>query len=214
MFNSITGVVTAKLPQAVCIDTNGIEWEISVPGSALDAMPHVGEKARVYTWLSHREDAMSLYGFATPEDRALFLDLLKVDGIGARGALKILSAISGDQLERALEAEDITRLETVPGIGKKTAQKMMLALRGKLSLHLSGKAAPGQPAENPLAAPWHDVIVGLSNMGYDRRDCEAVIIRLSSQLAKDGASGFAGQSKNAQEEVLLRRAIVELAHER
>jgi Holliday junction DNA helicase RuvA len=157
---------------------------------------------------------MSLYGFASPEDRALFFDLLKVDGIGAKGALKILSAISSDQLERALDSEDITRLETVPGIGKKTAQKMMLALKGKLSLHLSGNLAKGQAPENPLAEPWHDVIVGLSNMGYDRRDCEAVIIRLSSQLAKDSASGFAEQTKNAQEETLLRRAIVELANER
>ena len=156
---------------------------------------------------------MSLFGFASPEDRALFLDLLKVDGIGAKGALKILSAISSDQLERALEDEDITRLETVPGIGKKTAQKMMLALKGKLSLH-SGKAAPGQAIENPLAMPWHDVIVGLTNMGYASRDCEAVIIRLAGQFAKDSASGFAELTKNAQEEMLLRRAIVELANER
>jgi Holliday junction DNA helicase RuvA len=213
MFNSITGVVTAKLPQAVFIDTNGIEWEVNVPGNTLDILPHVGEKARVFTWLSHREDAMSLYGFASPEDRALFFDLLKVDGIGAKGALKILSAISSDQLERALDTGDITRLETVPSIGKKTAQKMMLALKGKLSLS-SGKAAPGQIAENPLAEPWHDVIVGLSNMGYDRRDVETVIIRLSSQLAKDSTTDWTKQTKNAQEEMLLRRAIVELANER
>jgi Holliday junction DNA helicase RuvA len=213
MFNSITGVITAKLPQAVFIDTGGIEWEIAAPGNTLDALPHVGEKARVFTWLSHREDVMSLYGFASPEDRALFFDLLKVDGIGAKGALKILSAISPDQLERALEDEDITRLETVPGIGKKTAQKMMLALKGKLSLS-SGKAAPGQIAENPLAEPWHDVIVGLSNMGYDRRNVETVIIRLAEQLTKDSLSDFTKQTKNVQEETLLRRAIVELAHER
>ena len=72
------------------LETSGIEWDIAVPDSALDVFPPVGSEARVYTWLLHREDTMKIFGFPTPQDRALFLDLLKVDGVGSRGALKIM----------------------------------------------------------------------------------------------------------------------------
>ncbi len=201
MLNSLTGTITAKLPQTLHLDVSGIEWDIAIPDSSLDSLPPVGSQARVFTWLLHREDAMRLFGFASPEERGLFLDLLKVDGVGAKGALKIMSGIAPRQLAQALDSEDLARLERLPGVGRKTAQKMMLALKGKLSFGDS-------PVERPAAAGrWQDVAQALVDMGYDRRDCEAVLSRLEQELATE----LADKAPSQQEELLFRRAIVELA---
>jgi Holliday junction DNA helicase RuvA len=201
MFNSLSGTLTAKFQRTIYLETGGVEWEIAVPDSALDALPHIGERARVYTWLYHREDQMSLFGFPSPEDRLLFLDLLKVDGIGAKGALKIMSSISSEQLRKAIDDEELARLEAVSGIGKKTAQKMMLALKGKLTFSQTAKADE--------IKPWHDIVSALADMGYDRRDAEAVVTRLDGKLSAD--AGFAAMTREAKEETLFRRAITELA---
>lgn len=202
MFNSLTGTITAKLPQTVHLDTSGIEWDIAVPDSSLDSLPPVGSQARIFTWMLHREDTMKLFGFASPQERALFLDLLKVDGVGAKGALKIMSGITPAQLTQALDSEDLAQLERLPGVGKKTAQKMMLALKGKLSFGDS-------PVPRPTATTsrWQDVVQALVDMGYDRRDCEAVLARLEQELAQE----LKDKAPSQQEEFLFRRAIVELA---
>ena len=83
MFNSITGIITYKFSQTLCIQTHGLEWELTAPLTTLDALPPAGEEAKVYTWLYHREDSMKLFGFATVNERAVFLDLMKVEGVGA-----------------------------------------------------------------------------------------------------------------------------------
>lgn len=202
MFNSLRGTITAKLPQSLHLENSGIEWSISVPDSSLDSLPPVGSEARIFTWLLHREDAMKLFGFASAEERSLFLDLLRVDGVGAKGALKIMSGISPQQLSRALDSEDLAQLERLPGVGKKTAQKMMLALKGKLSF---GETAPSRQA--PTTSRWQDVLQALTDMGYDRRDCDAVLSRLEQDLATE----LKDKTPSQQEEFLFRRAIVELA---
>jgi Holliday junction DNA helicase RuvA len=201
MFNSLSGTLTAKFPRTIYLETGGVEWEIAVPDSALDMIPRVGEQARIYTWLYHREDQMSLFGFPSPEDRLLFFDLLKVDGIGAKGALKIMSSISSEQLRKAIDNEELAKLEAVSGIGKKTAQKMMLALKGKLTFPQSAKAGE--------TSPWRDIISALADMGYDRRDAEAAVMRLDEKLSAD--ADFAAMTREAKEETLFRRAITELA---
>jgi Holliday junction DNA helicase RuvA len=206
MFNSLRGTLTAKLPHSVYLDTGGVEWEIAVPAPALNALPPVGETARLYTWLLHREDAMALFGFASAEDRALFLDLQKVEGVGPKAALKIMSSIPSRQLIRALDDGDLSRLETVSGIGKKTAQKMLLALKGKLTLNAGGGSGSGG---NPAATPWQDVVSALVNMGHDRRDCETAVARLAETLNDDAE--FSALNRTAQEDFLFRRALRELA---
>lgn len=203
MFNSLCGIVTSKQPQSMYLETSGIEWDIAVPDSALDVFPPVGSEARVYTWLLHREDTMKLFGFPTPQDRALFLDLLKVDGVGSRGALKIMSHISPQQLSEALDSEDLSTLEKLPGVGKKTAQKMMLTLKGKLAF--SSGTAPAVPVRD--ASPWQDVITALVDMGYEKRSCEEVVHRLEQTLSQE----LQGKSRAKQEELMFSRAIVELA---
>ncbi len=205
MFNSLYGTITAKLPQTIYLETDGIEWDIAVPDTTLDTLPPVGERARVYTWLYHREDAVKLFGFATAADRLLFLDLLKVDGVGAKGALKIMSGIAPRQLVEALDSEDLSQLERLPGVGKKTAQKMMLTLKGKLAL--SADSGRGSVQRSPSAAKWQDVITALADMGYDKKVCEETIDRLKPILAAE----LDGKNKATQEELMFRRAIVELA---
>lgn len=202
MFNSLTGTITAKLPQTVHLDTSGIEWDLSVPDSSLDSLPPVGSQARIFTWMLHREDTMKLFGFASHQERSLFLDLLKVDGVGAKGALKIMSGISPQQLTQALDSEDLAQLERLPGVGKKTAQKMMLALKGKLSF--GDSPVPRSAAAN---SRWQDVVQALVDMGYDKRDCEAVLARLEQELVPE----LKDKAPSQQEEFLFRRAIVELA---
>lgn len=212
MFNSLTGLITGKYPQKLFLTTNGIEWDIVMPDTSLDALPHVGEEARVFTYLQHTEAAMTLFGFASERDRALFFDLLKVDGVGPKSAVKIMSSIALEQLVVALDDGNLAALEKIPGLGKKTAQKMLLALKGKLTLDEGGAK---QTVAQTRGGEYADVIVSLANMGYDRRDVEAVIGRLADELGKvpaaAGEKAFKDMVPSAKEELLFRRAIVELA---
>ena len=204
MFNSIKGVITAKFPKQVFIETGGVEWDICVPDSNLDLLPHVGEEGKIYTWLNHTDKVMDLYGFASADERSIFFDLLKVDGIGAKGAVKIMSAVSSSRLTDVLERGDIEMLEKIPGVGKKTAGKMMLALKGKLSISqtidtISVKAP----------TPFSDVVTSLASIGYDKRLVEQKIAVLVEKLSAD--ESFASKTQNEKEELLFRQAIVELA---
>ena len=203
MFNSLKGIITAKIPQNLLLETGGIEWDISVPDTTLDSLPVVGETAKIYTWLQHREDSMKLFGFSSAEERAVFLDLLKVDGVGTKGALKIMSGITLNQLLQALDSEDLAQLERLPGVGKKTAQKMMLTLKGKLTLE-SNRISPKQ-TNVPLQ--WQDLIDALTSMGYEKRSCEEVINKLEQQLVSE----LEGKTQTEKEGILFRKAIVELA---
>jgi Holliday junction DNA helicase RuvA len=198
MFNSLTGIITAKLPQTIYLQTEGLEWDISIPDTDLDALPSVSAEAKIYTWLYHKEDAMKVFGFATAESRSVFLDLLKVDGVGPKAALKILSNLAYANLVKALDEEDMGVLESVSGIGKKTAQKMMLSLKGKLTLSSSNTA--GKEKKNE----WEDVITALTQMGYEKKSCEEVIVKISTSLDPS-------LPRSAKEEFLFRNAIVELA---
>lgn len=204
MFNSIKGIITAKFPKQLFLEVNGIEWDICVPDSNLDKMPHVGEEARVFTWLNHTDKVMDLYGFSSAEERDLFFDLLKVDGVGPKGAVKIMSSVSSGRLSDVLDRGDLDMLEKIPGVGKKTAGKMMLALKGKLKMHQNETvvrvAAP---------SPYGDLITSLQAMGYDKRQVEGVVARLADEMNKD--PGFASKSQKDREELLFRKVIVELA---
>jgi Holliday junction DNA helicase RuvA len=204
MFNSISGIITGKFPKQLFIENNGIEWDICVPDSNLDMFGTVGSEARVFTWLSHTDVSMALYGFASAEERSLFFDLLKVDGIGAKGAVKIMSSVSSGRLTEVLENGDLEMLEKIPGVGKKTAGKMLLALKGKLSLSSTVRVVDlGKNAE------FSDVIDSLSSMGYDKKLVEQKVLQLVEVLKGD--KDFASKSQKEKEDILFRRVIVELA---
>jgi Holliday junction DNA helicase RuvA len=193
MFNSIRGIITEKSIDSVFILSGGVEWDISAPGFDIDSLPAVGEEGRVFTWLLHREDLMKLYGFADVRRRATFLELLKVEGIGPKGAIKIMGGISQEDLEKALETEDLARLELVPGLGKKTAQKMLLALKGKLAKLDDAKGA----------GLYGDLAEALAGMGYDKRAAAEALTKAAAELKDLG--GAEGETR------LLKRAITYLS---
>jgi Holliday junction DNA helicase RuvA len=194
MFNSIQGVFNGRSADAVFVLTGGVEWEISMPLSDIENLPRVGADCRVFTWLYHREDMMKLYGFSDETRRNTFLELLKVEGIGPKGALKIMGGIRQEDLERALEAGDLARLEAVPGLGKKTAQKMLLALKGKL-VHA--------PAASPVVSQYGDLVEALAEMGYDKKAAAGAIALAEKDLPE-------GLSSEAREKQLFKNAIMRL----
>ncbi|HOX12649.1 MAG TPA: Holliday junction branch migration protein RuvA [Spirochaetia bacterium] len=193
MFNSLLGTITEKRFDILRVDNNGLEWEFSVPARSIDEFGTLGGRTKVYIHLLHREDQMRLFGFPSERERALFLELLKVEGIGPRQAVKILSGISPEDLESALDTENLARLQQVPGLGAKTAQKLVFSLKGKL---------PGS-APQTVRGPWADVVQALADMGYDRKRAAEAVARLSGEL------GAAGGPEAEQE--LFRRAIRELS---
>ena len=204
MFNSLTGIITGKFPKQLLLDTHGIEWDLCVPDSNLELFPPVGSEAKVYTWLQHTDVLMTLFGFATADERTLFLDLLKVDGVGPKGAVKIMSSASSSRLLEFLERGDVEMLEKIPGVGKKTAGKMMLQLKGKLTLSQTSNVVR---VEKPAA--FADVIDSLASMGYEKRLVEQKVAVLAETLNADPA--FASKSQKEKEDLIFRRAIVELA---
>lgn len=205
MFNSLTGVVTGKFPQKLFIETNGIEWDVTVPDTSLEKIPSVGIKGRVFVWMQHTENLMSLFGFATENERALFFDLLKVDGIGPKGAVKIMSNISVAALAEILDSGDVEALKKVPGVGPKTAGKIILSLKGKLSFVSNEKISSAVRKNNVYA----DVIDALVSMGYDRAKAEDAVSKISSELQSD--EKFSLLSQNAKEDSVFKKSILELA---
>ena len=193
MFNSILGTITEKSADGVFVVCGGLEWDIAVPATDISRLPRVGEEGRIFTWLYHKEDQMKLYGFCAEERRRTFLELLKVEGIGPKGALKIMGGIGQEELEKALETEDLARLEAVPGLGKKTAQKMILALKGKLTT-----------SKTAVTTPYGDLLEALAGMGYDKRAAAEALSRAEGELPP----GVSGEEK---EKLLFKQAIVYLS---
>lgn len=180
MFNSISGTISFKGSQSIYICTGGIEWELFATAQSLKDFPPAGQETRAFVFLYHREDQMRLYGFSSREERSLFLDLLKVGGLGPKLAIKILSAITYSAFITALEKEDLNTLSSLPGLGKKTAQKVLLVLQGKLK----------KPDEPDRAADLNeDIINALIGMGFDKKLSREAVITAGKELQSDELSG-------------------------
>jgi len=193
MVNSISGTLTFKSSEQLGVETGGIEWAIDTTAATLSGMPALGNKVRVYTYLHHTQDQMRMYGFSQQEERAMFRSLLTVSGVGPSLAKKILSGISTDRLRMALENEDLAALSAVPGLGNKTASKIVLHLRGTLA---GPEDAEGKARE---------VIDALVAMGYEMKNARRVVTSLWNE------SEIASLSQEEREKTILRRAIVELS---
>jgi len=167
MIGRLSGILLEKAPPHVLVDCNGVGYEVDVPMSTFYNLGHTGEKVVLFTHLIVREDAHLLFGFGTASERALFRQLIKITGIGARMALAILSGMSVADLSQAVTLQETGRLVKIPGIGKKTAERLLLELKGKLGADIG--VVGGSPRDDAQA----DVLNALLALGYS--DKEALI---------------------------------------
>lgn len=179
MIGRLRGTLAAKLPPQVLLDVQGVGYELDVPMSTLYQLPGLGEPAQLWTHLVVREDAHQLFGFATERERASFRQLIKVSGIGPRIALALLSGLSAEELARAVQAQDASRLVKVPGIGRKTAERLLLELKDKLGG--PDPAASGAPATAEDASV--DILQALLALGYSDKEARAATARLPAGVA-------------------------------
>jgi Holliday junction DNA helicase RuvA len=169
MIGRLSGVLIEKNPPALLLDVGGTGYEIDVPMSTFYALPALGERVTLLTHLAVREDAHQLFGFATHAERNAFRALIKISGVGARTALAVLSGMNVDELAQAVTLQESARLVRIPGIGQKTAQRLLLELKGKLGAALETAPAGGAAATDAAA----DVIRALIALGYSEREAAA-----------------------------------------
>lgn len=178
MIGRLNGVLLEKTPPLVLIDVNGVGYECEVPMSTFYILPAIGEKVVLLTQFIVREDAQLLYGFGSDRERLTFRQLLKVSGVGAKSALSILSGLSVDDLVQAVALQDAALLTRVPGVGKKTAERLLLELKDKFSIDGMSIAQIGQPKSSTS-----DVLNALLALGYNEREALAAVKLLPADVS-------------------------------
>jgi Holliday junction DNA helicase RuvA len=173
MIGRIAGVLVEKSPPQVLVDAGGVGYEIDVPMSTFFNLPSLGERVSLLTHLAVREDAQQLYGFLTAAERQAFRELIRISGIGGRIALAVLSGMSVGDLAQAVALQDSARLTRTPGIGKKTAERLLLELKGRLA-----DAIDGAGAAESAAPDGGDVQRALLALGYSEREAAAAVRQL------------------------------------
>jgi Holliday junction DNA helicase RuvA len=178
MIGRLSGTLLEKTPPLVLIDCNGVGYECEVPMSTFYNLPALGEKVVMLTHFVVREDAQLLYGFGTSQERTTFRQLLKVNGIGAKSALSILSGLSIDDLVQAVALQEPSMLTRVPGVGKKTAERLLLELKDKFTI--DGVAAM---SEHQPKSATSDVLNALLALGYNEREAVAAVKLLDKEVS-------------------------------
>ena len=180
MIGRVSGTLLEKKPPQILVEAGGVGYEIDVPMSTFYGLPACGEKVSLHTHLAVREDGHFLYGFATHEERAVFRQLIRISGIGARMALAVLSGLPINELAQAVALQETGRLVKIPGIGKKTAERLLLELRGKLD---SSPGASIHTARPGVPAPGSDILDALLALGYSEREALAAMKGLDDDIA-------------------------------
>jgi Holliday junction DNA helicase RuvA len=178
MIGRLTGILVEKNPPQILLDVQGVAYEVDVPMSTFYNLPGNGERVALFTHLVVREDAHLLFGFASDSERRAFRQLLKISGVGARIALSVLSGLSVAELAQAVTMQDTGRLTKIPGIGKKTAERLLLELKDKLGADLS--TAVGV---NRAPAATADVLHALLALGYSDKEAVAAVKNVPEGLA-------------------------------
>jgi holliday junction DNA helicase RuvA len=176
MIGRLSGQLAAKTPPQVLLDVGGVGYEVDVPMSTFFNLPAIGERVSLLTHFVVREDAQVLFGFLTTPEREAFRQLIKISGVGPRTALAVLSGLSVAELAQAVSAQDSGRLVKVPGIGKKTAERLLLELKGKLGPDL---ALPASAVQSEASA---DIVQALLALGYNEREAQAALKALPADV--------------------------------
>jgi Holliday junction DNA helicase RuvA len=172
MIGRLEGRLLEKSPPTLLVDVGGVGYEVDVPMSTFYQLPAISERVVLLTHLAIREDAHQLYGFASAAERMAFRELIKISGVGARTALSVLSGLSVTELAQAITLQESGRLTRIPGIGKKTAERLLLELKGKLGAELG--SSPSAVAGDNSA----DVMRALLALGYNEREANAAVRQL------------------------------------
>jgi len=178
MIGRIAGALLEKNPPQLLIDVNGVGYEIEVPMSTFYNLPAIGQSVSLHVHMVVREDAQLLFGFGSEDERRAFRQLIRISGVGARIALALLSGLSVAELVQAVALQESGRLVKVPGIGKKTAERLLLELKGKLGDEMSGTVA----GERTLPAR-SDVINALLGLGYSDKEAQGAVKALPEGLS-------------------------------
>ena len=174
MIGRLAGTLLEKNPPEVLVDAGGVGYEIDVPMSTFYNLPALGDRVTLLTHLVVREDAHQLYGFLTAAERQAFRQLIRISGVGSRTALAVLSGMSVGELAQAVTLQESGRLTRIPGIGKKTAERLLLELKGKLGAALEGVAG----GQAPAAESGTDVLRALGALGYSEKEAAAAVRQL------------------------------------
>ncbi len=175
MIGRLSGQLAAKTPPQILLDVQGVGYEVDVPMSTFYNLPGLGERVSLLTHLSIREDAHVLFGFLTDEERNTFRQLIKISGVGPKMALGLLSGLSVTELAQAVTRQDAARLVKVPGIGKKTAERLLLELKGKLGADLAAPVTITNDAQS-------DILQALVALGYSDKDAGAALKSLPADV--------------------------------
>ena len=175
MIGKLTGTLDDKNPPQILIDCHGVGYEVQVPMSTFYNLPERGQTVSLMTHFVVREDAQLLYGFATAGEREAFRQLIKIAGVGPRAALSVLSGMSVTELAQAVTLQEAGRLVKVPGIGKKTAERLLLELKGKLGPDIGLAAGPSSDAQS-------DILQALLALGYNDREAAAALKALPNDV--------------------------------
>jgi len=176
MIGKLIGTLIEKQPPQVLVDCHGVGYEVDVPMSTFYNLPAVGAPVSLLTHFVVREDAQLLYGFGTASERNTFRQLIRISGVGPRTALGVLSGMSVEELARAVTEQSPGRLVKVPGIGKKTAERLLLELKGKLGADL------GTPVAGAVADAHHDIQQALMALGYNDREAALALKALPADI--------------------------------
>ena len=189
MISYIKGELTEVFEDTVVVETNGIGYNIRVPASVLDRLPSVGSAVRIYTYLYVKEDAMNLFGFLSRDDLSVFKLLLNVSGIGPKGALAILSTIGPDDLRFAVLSEDVKTISSAPGIGAKTAKRLIIELKDKLKLAEVFETALANKekasSENDVLLARNEAVEALVALGYASVQAMKAVQQVENAEEKD-----------------------------
>lgn len=185
MIGRLSGILLEKTPPQLLVDCNGVAYEVDVPMSTYYNLPHTGDKVTLFTHLAVREDAHLLYGFGSASERAVFRQLIKISGVGARTALSILSGMTIADLAQAVTLQEAGRLVKVPGIGKKTAERLLLELKGKLGADIG---AVGGAARDDTQS---DILNALLALGYSDKEALAAIKNMPAGTSVSDGIKFA-----------------------
>jgi holliday junction DNA helicase RuvA len=166
MIGRLTGILLEKNPPQILLDVQGVGYEVDVPMSTFYNLPVLNERVVLHTVMVVREDAQLLYGFATHEERAAFRQLVKISGVGPKMALSVLSGLSLADLASAVVNKDITRMTKIPGVGKKTAERLLLELQGKFT------ALPSSVARGQVSSHADDIVNALLALGYNEKEAD------------------------------------------